>query len=502
MDTKKISKILIGTSYAYILLPFLIFTAGWMKLCFSIPIVVILIFCYYKIVCETPSLWLPELNKENVIKALFIVGLIAIWVYYSGIGKFVFQNTDHYARNGIFDLLVEKKWPIVSNNLSQFRMQGISMTGLIYYIGYWLPSAVVGKILGLRVGYYAQAIWAVLGITLLYYFVCAHLKKLRIWPLIVLIFFSGWDIVGTFLNDSNIFLIANSLHLEQWATAYQYSSITTQLFWVFNQAVPIWLCTMMIYTQKDNRNRIFILACTMLTSTLPFIGLLFIVLFFCLTQREKDFSHNIGKRSSFVQYVKAVISDTCTVQNIVGGGIIGILTFLYLSSNIAGTNSSSANTVLYNPSMQNRLFKLIVFLLLEVGVYVVVLYKYHSDNRLFYYIIVCLCIIPIIHIGTSNDFCMRTSIPFLFLIAVFTIESIEKALILKEKRMFLIIIAVLIIGGITPLHEFARTISQSNERVANNQQVEENDASTWEIMNSINFAGDVEHSIFFKYISK
>ena len=180
MKKCKTSKIFLSISYIYLLLPFLIFTIGWMKLYFSIPIVICVSICFIKAIKESPQLWVPEINRENVIKILFVIGVIGIWVYYSGIGKFVFQNTDHAYRNGLFNMLVENDWPVINEHVIQSKMPGVSKTGLIYYIGFWLPSAIVGKILGLRCGYYAQAVWALLGICLVYYLICAKNKNVRI----------------------------------------------------------------------------------------------------------------------------------------------------------------------------------------------------------------------------------------------------------------------------------------------------------------------------------
>ena len=196
MNNQKKSKLLLIVSYVYILFPFLIFTVGWMKLHFSIPIVICVVICFIKIVKESPCLWIPDMNRQNIISVLFIIGIIAIWVYYSGIGKFVFQNTDHAYRNGLFNMLVEKEWPVINDHVIKSKMPGISKTGLIYYIGFWLPSAIVGKILGLRCGYYAQAVWALIGICLTYYLICARNKRLELWPLAVFVLFSGLDIVG------------------------------------------------------------------------------------------------------------------------------------------------------------------------------------------------------------------------------------------------------------------------------------------------------------------
>ncbi|WP_333813962.1 hypothetical protein [Muricomes intestini] len=142
---EKETKLGVGAAYIYLMLPFIIFTLGWLRLYLAIPIVIILILCLWKMLQHAPKLWRPEMNRDNIEKMLIILGIICLWVYLSGIGQLVFQNTDHTARNGIFNMLVEYDWPVYGT------AKDGSSVGLIYYIGYWLPSAVIGKLFGLRV---------------------------------------------------------------------------------------------------------------------------------------------------------------------------------------------------------------------------------------------------------------------------------------------------------------------------------------------------------------
>ena len=325
----KASKLISNLFYLYILLPFLIFSAGWLKLYYAIPIVLILLFCYWKVCKDTPELWLPDITRDNIMRILFIFGVIAIWIYMSGVGKFVYQNNDHPVRNTLFNILVEYDWPVINYDILPEKAEQFDAMALIYYIGYWLPSALVGKVFGLRAGYYAQAVWTVLGIALVYYFICVKAKKIVIWPLWIFIFFSGLDIVGVFLTNADIASYESIWHAEWWSIPYEYSSMTTQLFWVFNQAIPAWICTMLVYMQKNNRNLVFILACCMLSSTFPFVGLLLIVAFLCFTRKYSGLERfSMSKKTVKIkEYFKCLIKDTCTVQNVIGGGIIGIISF-------------------------------------------------------------------------------------------------------------------------------------------------------------------------------
>ena len=83
----KESKMVEVIAYLYIMLPFLIFAVGWMGKRFWIPILFVLIFSFYKICKEMEKSWIPELHKENLLKIVFIITIIGIWVYYSGIGR-------------------------------------------------------------------------------------------------------------------------------------------------------------------------------------------------------------------------------------------------------------------------------------------------------------------------------------------------------------------------------------------------------------------------------
>lgn len=521
------SKIPLYLGYVYVLLPFLIFSLGWMKWYFAIPIAFILLGCFWKTCKESPSLWMPDMNFDNVMKILFILAVIALWVYYSGIGKFVFQNTDHQYRNGIFNLLVQSDWPVIS---SKILPGNTSKSALIYYIGFWMPSAVIGKLFGLGAGYCMQALWAFLGIVLVYYLICARNKKLEVWPLAVLILFSGLDVIGEYLLGANIFTMDTCRHLEWWNPAYQYTGMTAQLFWVFNQSIPAWLCTMLVLMQKNGRNVVLILACSMLSSTFPFVGLLALVAFLVFSRAygkmrkdtrdmREDYKTEqndalarknpkitvagIAIKNLFVQkagtIIQVILKDVCTVQNVIGGGIVGIFSFLYLSANLSGGD------IMNQPPLFGKKYTLmlyVTFLLVEIAAYVVLLYKYNRRNPLFYFSIAMLVIIPPIHVGSGYDFCMRASIPFLFVLMLLTMDALRKSHETKERRLYYALIVTLAIGSLTPIHELTRTIAESARRGNEGQVVYEIDRTAEEVLSANNFSGPVADNFFFKYIAK
>lgn len=499
---RKKSSLIVKLAYVYLVAPFLIFAIGWIKIYYAIPIVVIVLFSFWKACKETPGLWVPDINRDTVVTMFIIVVIVGLWVYFSGIGKFVFQNTDHQTRNSIFNVLVEYKWPVMNDHIihgvSKIGdvFKNASKTGMIYYIGFWLPSALVGKVFGLRVGYYAQAIWAVLGILLVYYLICAYSKKLAIWPLVLMMGFSGLDIVGNYITGVDILKLGAAQHLEWWSTPYQYSSMTTQLFWVFNQAIPAWICTMALLIQRNNKNIVFLLSCSLLTSTFPFIGLMLLTVFLIFTRK---YDGSAWSRKKIKSNIFLIIKDTCTIQNIFGGGMIGIISFIYLKGNLA---SGIVSENVKGPEFDNSLPKYVIFILVEIIAYLAIIYKYNKENKLYYFIFICLCLFPPIKIGYSTDFCMRASIPALFVLMLMVIQALWKSFELKQYVTSVVIIAILLVGGITPLHEITRTVSETFSRIKYGEIVYEEDTESESLLSLENFAGDIDQSFFFKYLAK
>jgi len=150
------SNIGLKIAYIYALLPIIIFLTGWCKWYIGLVGFAFLIYSYVKMCGNIPKTFTMKWTRENIEKAIFILGFVLFWVLLSGIGKYVYQNTDHYARNGIFETLVNIDWPVIKCYETE---NGMVYRGLVYYIGFWLPSAVIGKIFGIEAGYFSQYVW-------------------------------------------------------------------------------------------------------------------------------------------------------------------------------------------------------------------------------------------------------------------------------------------------------------------------------------------------------
>ena len=445
--------------YAYLALPVLLFFAGWLKFYIAVPLcAIVMIALYFTIKRSAPEFAMTDASvfriNGNIWKYAAAFGIIFLWVLLGGIGKLTFQNSDHTSRNGLFELLVNNKWPVVID--SPYYDKPV---GLIYYIGFWLPSALVGKCFGMTAGCFAQTLWASFGIFLFYFIVTAKfVKKAALWPLMVIIFFSGLDILGKYLTGEDIISIIsnNTDHIEWWIgfPYLQYSSMTTQLFWVFNQAVPIWLCTVVIVAQKNNRAIALLLALAMLYGVLPAIGIAVLVLFMVgksLAAAVKQKPPAVSMRSFFTEHI--------TLENCVG--VAAALVFvIYYTGNFVSQNGSFRSWTGFG----GVLVMVVIFFAVEAGLYLAVVAPLHKSNFLFYYVVVMLLFIcPWYIIGICNDFCMRVSIPALVILMCLVIDTLIKSKESNKRRLTAAIICLLVIGSITPLNEIVRSVSYTIE---------------------------------------
>ena len=187
MENRRIQGRYIGiVAYTYLLLPLLIFILGYCKWFYAVPICVVLLMSFKMMTKVIDLNNIESIGTKERHTLIYALLVIIVWVIISGIGDLVPQNTDQIYRNTIFELLVENEWPV----RIELGSRG-STRVLCYYIGFWMPSALIGKVFGLWAGYFAQIVWAALGIYLCYLLLCVILNKIKLWPLFAFIAFGG-----------------------------------------------------------------------------------------------------------------------------------------------------------------------------------------------------------------------------------------------------------------------------------------------------------------------
>lgn len=467
--------------YLYLVVPFLIFSMTWLKWYYALLMTIaILLGCFF-LYRHAPALPVFKWKKEVFFLAVVILGM---WVYLAGIGGYVAQNIDHDYRNGIFRILVESKWPV--EKLIERAGQS-SERGLAYYIGFWLPAGAAGKIFGLNVGYFVQLVWAFVGVCMVYYLICCVLKRAELWPLLLFIAFGGLDLIAYYVTGNPTYNLEDWVHLEQW-TPLQFSSFTTQLFWVYNQAIPAWIVLLLLYLQEDNKSIICIWAFTMMLSTIPFVGMMPFMAYFAIRNiRGRKIK---GVRQNILALIKSVLS----YENLMLGFLTGVLSFLFLFG-----NTSIAETATKKTSYEPKLFLIqyLMTILFEVAIYFGVIYKYQKRNPLFYISFAWFLVCPLIKVGSGEDFCMRASIPAQVILFLLVAQSLMTAYQEKNRRFLVILGVLIVISSFTAIHEVNRTISNTMKEDFTRRYIDEET-----IMTGGNFSGDISNSIFYRYFAE
>ena len=474
---QKLDRAMYEISVVYIALPVFIFLAGWLRLVIAVPVCIVFLISMFLMLRNRPEpvAWhLTAKDRKIIIAALLI---LALWVFFSGIGGFSFQNLDYDDRNAILRDLINKQWPVIYNypagsgaviaGLGEIPLQGI----LSYYIAFWLPAALFGKLFGWYAANAFIYFWALTGAGLVVYYIFRTLRRASIWSVCILIFFSGLDIVGYILRYKGAVPSLIS-HIEWWS-GYQFSSNTTLLYWVFNQALVPWLAVLLLLNMKNTKSLFFMYAMLLLYGPFPFLGMLPFVLWKAYqgypipkgSQKIPVFKRAHEFAGWFGEGIKRAVS----FENIAGGISVLFIVFLYFSNNVSSGRYMGFNTITpaYFP-----------FFIFEAGLYLIILFVYFRKYPVYWICLGSLLLIPLFQVGIFQDFCMRVSIPALFMIQLMIqrilLERKDTAvhdeaisfvptgfLSFSERDRKLLVngLAVLVcIGAVSPIHEIARSL--------------------------------------------
>lgn len=453
----------------YLSLPLLTFCIGYLRWQFALAGVAAMVYASVTYLKKRSVRFQNRGSVEvNVGMLVALLGAVLLWTWFGGLNGMFYQTGDWEFRNPIYHDMVLHDWPVIYPEKN---------SALNYYIGTWFVPAAVGKLMvallgefwGWRMARIVLWLWVsgALYVTILLLIVYTKAnsvsKQLRVFLLFVL--FSGMDIVGGYLRDKLDFLFEN-WHLEWWHSLYQFSSITTCVYWVFNQSVIPWLAVMCFLFERDSRNYLLIGAACLICGPLPFVGLVILMVAREAARVIKEGFIHRKWRECF----RAISVQNCLLLI----GIFFVLLFFYLSNNAlqGSTSPNAAEGVAAAVGTADKVRKIVEyfdlrllgFYMLEVGIYLLLLFPSQRGNVLYWTTILSLLILPYFKVGVSNDFCMRASIPGVFLTMVFCCDAIvnqcsriefRKAGIPTKLRLIALVLA-LAIGACTPAVEIAR----------------------------------------------
>lgn len=450
-----------GWSYLWLASAAILYLLGFFRPVIGVPSALLVLAATAKSILEAPEQTIP-FRLFNWKWATILV-CVLLWVYLCSIGGYLPQNADQLFRNRVFLDLIQFHWPLTHEK-----------TILVYYIGFWLPCAALGKILGTEAGFAVLFVQAAIGVTLVFILLCDYLEKISFRTLLILIFWGGIPTFYTFeipghLPFERIPLVshyAETLHncfiFQPWRWAYQIIENSRNLYWIYNQALPCWLgCALMLCLIKRKAYHSLPLIASLLAIfcpfqmviLLPFAAIVFLVMAISQakdksSQAEDNGSQTKNKGSGGAKF-SFVIKECFRLE------ILAAVLFLAAVAAYYKSGTGAAHFALLD-HLPRRVIEFLVFVFCDCGIYYVLLSRPFRKNYLLHILILETASVMFFQIGFGYDFTWRAPLPLAFFTMVFVMESLFRSDIKKWSKIA--VLFVLCCSAFYQLRSFSFTI--------------------------------------------
>jgi hypothetical protein len=424
----------------YVVLPLFIFLAGWLEWWAALPLIACSAYALKSLIGN----WRAAGGRPPVTRLQLGVAVAVgcAWTICGGTDHLVFANADWHIRDAVLHDLVSSPWPV------GYGLLDGKETLLRASVGYFLPAALIGKGLGLSAAHTAMALWTGLGATLFLLQVVSLAPsgiRAALAVTAVVVLFSGLDIVGNLLNDGPHFRSDWNVttHLEWWAGNYQYSSMTTQLFWVPNHALAAWLVIGLLYRnvalEPLGAVLPILVVAAALWSPLSAVGLVPFVLW-------KVGAGMLRSRSLNLLHPK-IWAPALAVGVVVAGYLE--LDPGHIPKGLAVAGGSVG-------AMAMALSQQAQFFLLEAGFIGFAILWIRRTHEVMIALLM-LALLPFAYFGPANDLVMRASIPSLAVLAIgAALALVDNTADSRSLRKHVFLGGLLAVGAATASAEFAR----------------------------------------------
>jgi len=283
-------------------------------------------------------------------------------------------------------------------------------------------------------------LWAVIGLFLIFYCLVRYIKKYSHWILATFILFGGLDFIIYFLENHSF---PDCSHLEWWGTVFSYSANTTQLYWVFNQSIPIWLIVVLLLLLISNKKMAGWGALVFAYSPFAIIGMVPITIAALFNLDYTSF--------------KIKIKSAVTIENTIIPIVMLLVFGSFYMCTIDSARSESGFLFLLVPEF--RIFTLyIAFVVIEFLVYFILMGRMAMQYRFYWITLIELLLFPLFKMGLYNDLPMRGSMLALFILMILCLQFLmdENINILAIRKKA--VLACLLVGFGTSYAEIQRNV--------------------------------------------
>jgi hypothetical protein len=425
-------------SLLYLALPWFVFAFGWLRLPYAFLLWIVLGVA----LLEQGRRAMGDSQGKAFARPRFLelgalVLLVALWTALSGAGGWGYQNLDWKKHDMILRDLIEHSWPV---DYLFVRAEGSTSVPLVYYVAYYLPAALIGKLAGWRAANEALFAHTFAGAVLAALWFGRLSRRNVLLAASLFVCLGGLDVIGFRLWTDEP--LTATTHLEWWAglMKFQYSSDTSLLFWVPQHALAGWILTGLLLYQADVlrscRAASFAVGLCLLWSPFVALGLVPFALAAAVRCRFRG-------ASSFA--------------NVAGGPALVLVAAAFLFAR----SQPIPHGWWFQTSASGDWPTLGMFYLLEFGaiaVFSMPARRADGPARVWWWTsLASLLVLPLYRVGLFNDFTMRASIPALF---VFWSFVAAKLLARPWHARARVLFALVLLGACTAGTEIARSITK------------------------------------------
>ncbi len=436
--------------YVYLVFPIFIFLYFWLRQPYSLILALLLLWVswiyFHQIIDENIRLFF---RKTTAIQLFFILLLILTLTTISGAGGFVVQSGDWTKHNVVINDLMNYEWPV-----NYGPGPYVKDTTLVYYLAYYIPPALIGKVGGWRMAEIASYIYTLLGVFLFVVHILP-IFKMRVRFIYLLLLLGGLDVIGSTLIHG---LPIDFMHLDTFVRGLQVPTFVSQIFWAPQHALSAWLFFALLYEDAKrglvSKNSLLYFGLSLMWSPFVAAGILIMAVPLVFPLR--------------IDLEKILFWTT--------GSIISLVTLLYFKS---VTNILGDHFTFYwysNIALEQKLWQMAVFIFVDILIFVpfvIFIWKKLDiiDKKVVTWSILSLIIVSQFSFGASNDWLIRTS-PLLLLALCVSIAKQYNYLWSRSSISRAYFIIIILISVITPLSQIANISRISNP--ATNQRPDRN----------------------------
>lgn len=457
-------------SLIYIGFPVILFVIGWLQIWASTIVLGALCVAFWRRFqsskLQRHTVPAPAMRRDPAFAIDLALACFVALAFgaCSGLGGLSYQFSDFPYYDGFLRDLIEFSWPLAYQHAGPQQEPLLA----VYYFAYYLPAAFAGKLLGWSVAHFFIYLWVAVGLVLASLWLAFILKTRVTFAILLLLFFSGLDIVGRLVVHQSV-----EGHVATW-----YDLFTGGYWWSVGRGwLDHWMADFALFQGNDIMHGVFFkfysLSSFLVDGPYHLVPGSVILLMIFHDIFRRDCLERVGLLYAFLPIASIFLAlgaapfvvwavlrkrfaGAITFANLGAGVVLLSVMVLYFGSVVPG--GSVSGWVWEFVDMSRASPYLLLFYVVEFGLYVAIVLSVPAIRQrgLASFMLIGLAIFllaPLYRFGEYNDMTVKIVIPAQ-VVLITCVGFCLRDKTIPVRRMLLV--GLLLIGAITPLGNILR----------------------------------------------